>query len=54
MKYPPLESPCKECIYKCFRCEDENFVKDENCKYRANPIRKIKEILGERKSNNDR
>ena len=46
MKRKPLESPCKECEFKCFRVEDESFVKDENCRYRANPIKEIKEILG--------
>lgn len=46
MKYKPLEEPCKSCILKCFRVEDPTFVKDENCKYRRNPIREIKETLG--------
>ena len=46
MKYPPLQEPCKSCYLKCFRVEDPNFIKDENCKYRSNPIREIKETLG--------
>ncbi len=46
MKYPKLEEPCKSCLYKCGRVEDPNFIKDENCRYRANPIKEIKEILG--------
>ena len=33
MKYPPLESPCKECELKCFRVENLNFTGDKNCKY---------------------
>ena len=46
MKYKPLKEPCKSCIFKCFRVEDPTFVKDENCKYRRNRIREIKETLG--------
>ena len=46
MKYPELEEPCLSCKLKCFRVEDPRFIKDENCRYRANPIREIKEILG--------
>lgn len=46
MKYPKLEEPCKSCIGKCGRVEEPTFVKDENCKYRRNPIEEIKEILG--------
>lgn len=46
MKYPLLKEPCLSCIYKCFRVESPNFIKDENCRYRANPIKEIKEILG--------
>ena len=46
MKYPKLEEPCKSCIGKCFRVEDENFIKDKNCKYRTNSIKQINEILG--------
>ena len=46
MKYKPLEEPCKSCQYKCFRVEDPEFIKDENCKYRRNPIKEIEEILG--------
>ncbi len=46
VKYPPLEEPCKSCIGKCGRVEEPTFVKDENCRYRANPIKGIKEILG--------
>lgn len=33
MKYPPLEEPCRSCIYKCFRVEDPKFISDKNCKY---------------------
>lgn len=46
MKYPPLQEPCLFCIYKCGRVENPLFIKDENCKYRANPIKEIKETLG--------
>lgn len=46
MKYKPLEEPCRSCYLKCGRVEEPTFVKDENCKYRANPIKEIKEILG--------
>lgn len=46
MKYPPLEEPCKSCIYKCGRVEEPSFIKDENCRYKANYIGEIKEILG--------
>lgn len=46
MKYPPLQEPCKSCIYKCGRVEQVDFVRDENCRYRANPIKEIKEMLG--------
>lgn len=46
MKYPKLEEPCKSCIGKCFRCEDINFIKDENCRYQRKPREEIKEILG--------
>ena len=46
MKYPPLQEPCKSCELKCFRVENPYFIKDENCKYKNNPIQDIKEILG--------
>ena len=29
MKYPPLQEPCKSCIYKCFRVEEPTFIKAE-------------------------
>lgn len=44
MKYKKLEEPCLSCIYKCFRVEDENFVKDENCIYREKENWKQEEI----------
>lgn len=44
MKYKSLESPCKECKYKCFRVEDENFVSDKNCKYAEKENWKQEEI----------
>lgn len=40
MKYKELEEPCKSCVYKCFRVEDENFVSDKNCKYADQSIYK--------------
>ena len=46
MKYPKLEEPCLSCQLKCGRVEAINFVKDENCKYRRNPIQEINKILG--------
>ena len=46
MKYLPLESPCKECIYKCARVEEPSFTSDKNCKYQENPIIVINEMLG--------
>jgi hypothetical protein len=46
MKYPPLEEPCKSCIGKCGRVEEPTFLKDENCQYKVNPIKEIKETLG--------
>lgn len=46
MKYPPLEGLCKECKYKCFRCEDINFRGVKECKYVKAPREQIKEILG--------
>jgi len=46
MKYPPLQEPCKSCIYKCGRVENPNFVKDEDCRYRREPIKEIHKILG--------
>ena len=50
MKYPPLEEPCKSCLYMCFRVEEPTFTGDKNCKY-ARSIgeesrNKIKQILG--------
>lgn len=45
MKYPPLIEPCKSCL-GCQRLEDINFTGDKNCKYRENPIKRIKETLG--------
>ena len=46
MKYKPLKEPCRSCYLKCGRVEEPTFVKDENCKYRAKPIKEIKERLG--------
>ena len=46
IKYKPLEEPCLSCIYKCFRVENVNFVRDKNCRYAEKPKEKIKEILG--------
>ena len=46
MKYPPLQEPCKSCLYKCFRVENPNFICDKNCKYSVDHIKEIKEILG--------
>ena len=45
MKYKKLESPCDKCL-GCMRLENPNFISDKNCKYRANPIKEIKEMLG--------
>ena len=45
MKYKKLEPPCDKCL-GCMRLENPQFVKDENCKYRANSIKEIKEMLG--------
>ena len=32
-KYPELEGLCKDCLYKCFRCEDINFKGIWRCLY---------------------
>jgi hypothetical protein len=33
MKYPKLEEPCRSCIYKCFRVENQKFISDKNCRW---------------------
>ena len=46
MKYPPLQEPCKSCIYKCGRVAEPSFICDKTCIYAMNPIQEIKKILG--------
>ena len=45
MKYPSLIGLCKDCIYKCFRCEDINFRVVYQCKW--NKEEKEKEYVQE-------
>lgn len=49
-KYPPLLGVCKDCQYKCFRCEDINFTGVPYCKY--NPPKTP--VFNERKGEQER
>ena len=44
MKYQKLIGVCKDCVYKCFRCEDPNFVGVYKCKWNEKVEWKQEEI----------
>ena len=44
MKYPKLIGVCKDCVYKCFRCEDTKFIGVYKCKWNEKVVWKQEAI----------